>query len=556
MLKCNSDGSHSRVVKHEIPLMDRVWCDPNCRHEWWEHTCCCQKILGAVMEERFRFPRKVCVNFDVNNDRLHELPDGWHASSSNGTNSPITISKSSTWDYAQQAEQDLLVLVEEEGATKAKFVKALKARNGTAGFKGRQAWPNNLDFTKVTAANVSKAQCRLKKFKLSAADRFYETWETKHPCHEGITGFARTFTFGQYGTPAENFFTLADPFHLWLNSVRAQDWKLALDMFTAHGELRELQLWLMSGAVKLPHIQVTTDDEYGECWVEHVKNDDLRAIKDKPHSRSDPTGNECIILQKHLRGAASLLLITPTDQKRKCHDVLCAIADHGAAMAKQLKELSPSLQDPTPLFQTTADAYFQLYIDHVCEDLGPGGHIKDGIRYLTLPAHIIRCHCPKWVAKLYIELGLRLGALSCQNSESANGKVGGETSNNTNSHLSVKNLRDNMGYQVQESNMVQMLCFPDTVNPRKIAKENLMCTRCDGHFGHRTNNIKECPLHPEHRCSTFLSTDSMAVSQEYDEELDEDYNDCSGSDSEHDVESSSTDSDDGELLSARATRRQ
>ena len=48
----------------------------------------------------------------------------------------------------------------------------------------------------------------------------------------------------------------------------------------------------------------------------------------------------------------------------------------------------------------------------------------------------------------------------------------------------------------------------------------------------------------------------MAVSQEYDEELDEDYNDCSGSDSEHDVESSSTDSDDGELLSARATRRQ
>ena len=80
----------------------------------------------------------------------------------------MTISKSSTWDYAQQAEQDLLVLVEEEGATKAKFVKALKARNGTAGFKGRQAWPNNLDFTKVTAANVSKAQCRLKKFKLSA----------------------------------------------------------------------------------------------------------------------------------------------------------------------------------------------------------------------------------------------------------------------------------------------------------------------------------------------------------------------------------------------------
>ena len=64
-------------------------------------------------------------------------------------------------------------------------------------------------------------------------------------------------------------------------------------MFTAHGELRELQLWLMSGAVKLPHIQVTADDEYGECWVQHVKNDDLhvRAIKDKPHSFSEQLEN-------------------------------------------------------------------------------------------------------------------------------------------------------------------------------------------------------------------------------------------------------------------------
>ena len=182
-------------------------------------------------------------------------------------------------------------------------------------------------FIKVSQAWCDKAKARVRKF---ADAKQCEPWEPGHVLHAGIVDWAAKFTFNQYGVPLwTDTPPYVDPFHIWLGLFSKQDWTLVMHIFDSHSLLHELQLWAMSEDVKLPHLSVTCDDDYAACWGEHVNMLNVTHAKDKPVSRGDPTGRECVTLQQQLKGAAKLLLIQPSAQKSQCFHLLNRIADTG-----------------------------------------------------------------------------------------------------------------------------------------------------------------------------------------------------------------------------------
>lgn len=405
--------------------------------------------------------------------------------------------KGSVWCIAEQAQQDLLLLQAEFGITKTAFHSKLKSE-ATWQHRGRK-WPSPwLDFGKVTPGAIKKAEATLQKFQeFKHAGGSYSTCETKHPLHAAIVQWSTKFAYCVYGKPEEPCgIEFDDPFHLWLNLCKA-DLQVLKDIFLSHGRLKDLQLWLMTDEIKLPHLQVCSDDDYDDCWKHHWQfRKRERCIEDKPQLRNDPNGTEYLTIQKNMASAGALLLIgSETSQLCDCFNVVKRLAETGSVLAYCLKGTSTREADPTPEFEAAASAYLDVYLD-----VGPhlGEHVKTGSTYQTCPAHDVRRHAPGWVTWLWTQLGLRLGHQSCQGSESGNGKFAGKIKRESNMRLSAKTLSCNCAFQVQRNTQIQLLCYPETVFKRTIDPAKLHCKVC-GQYGHRAHNKGECSEHAEYK---------------------------------------------------------
>ena len=88
---------------------------------------------------------------------------------------------------------------------------------------------------------------------------------------------------------------VADPFHLFYNTFKAQDWAVLLSAVRTCGMLKQLQFWMFEN--KLAHLDLSPDtDLYARAWQEWIQAKAGRDSLEKPVCRSDLNGMECKVV--------------------------------------------------------------------------------------------------------------------------------------------------------------------------------------------------------------------------------------------------------------------
>ena len=328
----------------------------------------------------------------------------------------------------------------------------------------------------------------------------HKIWDPKHPNHVQILDFAKRFCFGQTGPPLHSngqTMKLDDPFHLWLNTFKAQEWSILKSAFRQHASTRALQQWMFK--IGLKHIDL---GNHSEDWADYIKsNKDRDRLKKPQEPREDVTGNEAKQIFCSYLDACEVLSAIATDKAlvEKTIAVLKQVHLFGGELYSHLKATKNFLplvdgkhQNPSLLFTKLVQGYHDYFVTNVN---AANGFDLVGQDCLMEPWHVTLEHCPGWIHELWEKYDLMIGELSCEIVEHYNKLVCKFLEDRTNHHESMENDKDNKYWQTFRYFLVQLQCFPETLYKTKRKRKCGVCTEA----GHNKNSSKKCKKHSKHK---------------------------------------------------------
>ena len=443
------------ALEHErrairFPVKDRVFLDPRCKHQWHLHQCTCKSVLGKVVAERFDYTSKAKL---------------------------------------EACELDLVIVFEEMEAARAAMPKNKKDK------KKRQDKINQLE------AMVAKMEQSKKEFerRITQCDE-HKYFSPKHPDHVEILRWCKQYTFGQTGEVIHKNGTamvIDDPFHLFFNAFKKQDLEILKSAYRAHNCYQDLQFWFFS--VGLRHIDLGNHSEDWDEWIKSSPNRDN--LKKPQEARADLNGMECKDVYVHYNDACEYLLTIATDKSlaaktRSCmvqiHELMKPLFRHLKSTHNFLPRVDGELQNPATDYTNSVKAYHDFFTDNVNAS---NGFDVVGVDLLMQPWHVMLEHVPGWINKLWNDYDLMIGELSCEIVEHYNKLICRHLERRTNMHESLNNVKENKYFQTLRHFLVQIMCFPHTLFPKKRKSK---CSRCR-EPGHYKNNKKRCTKHEDYK---------------------------------------------------------